>query len=112
MSEGEDSRLAATAVIATSRKQSDSDNDRKNCKGHSLSALGTKRCAEQEEHDCTGCAIIRSGFMSDFMDILLILSEISQFIIKRRFSFTKPTGQFEAFYLIFQELGFLISKMG
>lgn len=54
MSEGEDSRLAATAVMATSGKQSDSDNDRKNCKGHSLSALGTKRCVEQEEHDCTG----------------------------------------------------------
>lgn len=40
VSEVEESRLKATAVMATSGKQSDSDNDRKNRREHPLSDLG------------------------------------------------------------------------
>lgn len=40
VSKVEESRLKASAVMATSGKQSDSDNDRKNKREHPLSALG------------------------------------------------------------------------
>lgn len=44
VSEVEGSRFTAIAVMATLGKQSDSDNDRKNGRGHLLSALMRKGC--------------------------------------------------------------------